>query len=1060
MNLILLHWLNAGFVIRLLFMQASRIDLFRSVLSGATIVGIGLVWAGAPIASRAEETLPEAKKISFNRDIRHILSDKCFSCHGPDEGNRKAHLRLDLQNKAHEKAIEPGHPEKSELVSRIYHTDPDELMPPPESGKSLTDEEKSTLEKWIAEGAEYESHWAFISPTRPDYPQVSNKNWARNGIDPFILARIEAAELTPGEEADRRALIRRVTLDLTGLPPTLKEVEEFVNDSDPGAYEALVDRLLRTPQYGEHMARYWLDLARYGDTHGLHLDNYREMWPYRDWVVQAFTENMPYDEFITEQLAGDLLPNASVEQLVATGFNRAHVTTSEGGSITEEVYVRNVVDRVQTMGTVMMGMTIGCAVCHDHKFDPVSQKEFYQLFAYFNSLDGNPLDGNRKDPAPVIRVPTQDQKERMARFENQSESIEKSINAFLETYDYQEPNNPRPVLEPERTEVVIWDDALPEGVQTQNGWEFVSREEFEPFSGEKSARRTSSGRSQHLWQNASKPIEIGEGDVLFAYAYLDPANPPKEVMMQWNDTQGWEHRVYWGENLIEWGTDNTPGRFRAGDLPSTGEWVRLEVAVADVGLKAGQKVNGWAFTQFDGTLYWDKAGIVSKAQGATLYDSLAQWIEAQRGMEKPDAPEEIAKILKGQDPLTGDALSQVEKYFVGHAYRETQPLLEPLYDHLKSTQQEARQFENNFPTTLVWKEKAEPKPAYLLKRGQYDTPGDQVNRAVPAFLPEFPEGASNDRLGLAKWLTRDDHPLTARVQVNRLWQQVFGKGIVSTAGDFGSQGSWPTHPMLLDWLAVEFRESGWDIKEMMRTLVTSATYRQSVQMTPEKLKRDPSNFLYARGPRYRLDAETLRDQALAFSGLLNPKIGGPGVKPPQPDGLWFAVGYTGSNTSVFKADTGDEKVHRRSIYTFWKRTSPPPQMAAFDAPSREACTVTRERTNTPLQALLLMNDPQFFEAARGLGERVLREGGDTLESRIDFLFELTTARKPNAVELEELKSIYADYRSAYQADPEAARNTIQVGELQIIPEMSVVELATWTMMGNLILNLDEVVNKS
>ncbi len=379
---------------------------------------------------------------------------------------------------------------------------------------------------------------------------------------------------------------------------------------------------------------------------------------------------------------------------------------------------------------------------------------------------------------------------------------------------------------------------------------------------------------------------------------------------------------------------------------------------------------------------------------------------------------------------------------------------------VKSTQQEARQFENSFPTTLVWKERAEPKPAYLLKRGQYDTPGDQVNRAVPSFLPEFPEGASNDRLGLAKWLTRDDHPLTARVQVNRLWQQVFGKGIVSTAGDFGSQGSWPTHPMLLDWLAVEFRESGWDVKEMMKTLVTSATYRQSVRITPEKLKRDPSNFLYARGPRYRLDAETLRDQALAFSGLLNPKIGGPGVKPPQPDGLWFAVGYTGSNTSVFKADTGDEKVHRRSIYTFWKRTSPPPQMAAFDAPSREACTVTRERTNTPLQALLLMNDPQFFEAARGLGERVLREGGDTLESRIDFLFELTTARKPNALELEELKSIYADYRSAYQADPEAARNTIQVGELQIIPEMSVVELATWTMMGNLILNLDEVVNKS
>lgn len=1021
----------------------------------AALISIGLTVH----LTAAEGPDPLQKSISFNRDVRPILSDNCFHCHGPDKGHLKGDLRLDLQNQAHESAIVPGHPEKSELVARIHHTDPDELMPPPESNKTLTDEDKAILEQWIREGAEYEMHWAFIPPTRPEYPQVEDKSWSRTGVDPFILARVENAGLTPAEEADRRALVRRVTLDLTGLPPTLEEVEAFVNDPDPNAYEALVDRLLRSPKYGEHMARYWLDLARYGDTHGLHLDNYREMWPYRDWVIEAFNSNQPYDQFITEQLAGDLLPNPTVDQLVATGFNRAHVTTNEGGSITEEVYVRNVVDRVQTMGSVMLGMTIGCAVCHDHKFDPVSQKEFYQLFAYFNSLDGSPMDGNRKDPAPVVRVPNKSQKVRLQQFENQQAALQKSIDAFLDTYEYIEPENPRPPVEPERTEVVLMEDNVPEGTQVQEAWDFVSKPDAPVFSGEKSVKRSATGMSQHLWQNASKPIEIGAGDEFFTYVYLDPENPPKQIMLQWNDTKNWEHRVYWGDNLIDWGADGSPSRLRAGDLPGKGEWIRLQVKAEDVGLKAGAKVNGWAFTQYDGTVYWDKAGVISKEQGATLYDSFAGWVSDQRELAQPEAPDHIAALLKKDALLDESDLVALKRHFIAHAYRETQPVLEPLFANLETTRGAERQFENQLPTSLIWKERAEPKAAYLLKRGQYDAPGDEVKRAVPEFLPKLPEGASNDRLGLARWLTRDDHPLTARVAVNRFWQQVFGKGIVRTADDFGSQGAWPTHPELLDWLAVEFRDSGWDVKGLMRTLVTSATYRQSVQITPEKLKVDPTNQLYARGPRYRLDAETLRDQALALSGLLNPKFGGPGVKPPQPLGLWYAVGYTGSNTSVFKADTGHEKVHRRSIYTFWKRTSPPPQMSTFDAPSREACTVTRERTNTPLQALLLMNDPQYFEASRALGERVMREGGDTVEQRIRFLFELATARQPSDAEFAELQGVYEDYHATYSADPDAARKTIQVGELQIVPELSAVELATWTMMGNLVLNLDEVVNK-
>ncbi|HEY7329740.1 MAG TPA: PSD1 and planctomycete cytochrome C domain-containing protein [Gemmataceae bacterium] len=780
--------------------------------------------AAALVSSAAANA--DQSTINFNRDIRPILADNCFACHGPDVQQRKAKLRLDtrtgalaeLRSGGH--AIVPGKPDDSALIERITDEDPSRRMPPKKSGKNLTPAQIDLLRRWIAEGATYTVHWAFVPPMRHALPKVKNTDWPKNAVDQFILARLEREGLQPSSEADRTTLIRRVTLDLTGLPPTPAEVDAFLADPSPNAYEKVVERLLQSPRFGEHMARFWLDAARYGDTHGLHLDNYREMWPYRDWVIKAFNDNKPYNQFLTEQLAGDLLPNATLDQIIATGFNRCHVTTSEGGSIEEEVYVRNVVDRVDTTGTVFLGLTVGCARCHDHKFDPIKTKEFYQLFAFFNNLDGPALDGNAAKPAPTVNVPTPQQKAQLEHVQQQISAIRAQIN--------------------------------------------------------------------------------------------------KEV---------------------------------------------------------------------------------------------------------------------------------------------AQTRIAPLLAKLAALEHKRKQIEKDIPATLVFKERATPKPAYILKRGEYDQRGEQVGRETPKFLPPLQEKAPRDRLGLARWMLAADNPLTARVEANRLWQQVFGTGLVKTAEDFGTQGESPSHPELLDWLAVQLREDGWDIKKMMKRLVMSATYRQSSRVTRDRLAKDPANRLLSRGPRYRLDAEMLRDQALFVSGLLVERLGGPSVKPPQPSGLWEAVGYTGSNTKDFRPDHGHEKVHRRSMYTFWKRTAPPPQMNTFDAPSRESCVVRRERTNTPLQALLLMNEPQFIEAARTLAQRTMKVGGTTTEARLVYMFRLTTARRPDGKEVDELLAAYKDHLAMYTHDPAKANQLISVDESRPDANLNPSELAAWTMIANLLLNLDEVINK-
>jgi mono/diheme cytochrome c family protein len=1007
-------------------------------------------------------------KIDFDRQVRPILSDTCFACHGPDEKERKADLRLDTKDgvfaalKDGSHAVMPGDPDESELVFRVESDDANTLMPPPQSGKKLTPEQVRLLRAWVEQGATWASHWAFEAPGRPEIPPVKEISWVRNPIDAFILARLEAEGLTPNGQADKETLIRRVTLDLTGLPPTTQEVDAFLADSSPEAYEKVVDRLLRSVHYGEHMARFWLDAARYGDTHGLHLDNYREMWPYRDWVVRAFNANLSFDQFIVEQLAGDMLPDSTLDQQIASGFNRAHVSTNEGGSIDEEVYVRNVDDRIDTTGTVFLGLSVGCARCHDHKYDPLRTKDYYALFAIFNSCDENPLDGNEAKYRPIVQIPTPEQSQRLAQLRDQAGTWRTQIADVVARTPYDPKTDDALTEFVERLDYVWLDDELPPGAKPQGdtAWTFVSNPDHPVASGKSSVRNQAQGLGQQVFENA-RPLTVGEGDTLFAYVFIDPTNPPKEIMLQWF-SDGWKHRAYWGENLIDWGADNTAERKPMGPLPRSAQWVRLEVDAQAVGIKPGTKLTGLAFTQHGGTAYWDKAGAVTwTPQEGQFYDSLSAWIRAQKAAKLANLPGNLQEALKKERAArSADELKALTAYFIENGYDQARPVVTPLKAELAKTEKELKQVDESITTTLVSRERAEPRPAYLLNRGEYDQRRDPVERATPAFLPPLPPELPKNRLGFARWLVGSEHPLTARVAVNRLWLQFFGTGLVKTAEDFGAQGEPPSHPELLDWLAVDFRESGWDVKRFVKQVVMSSAYRQSAKVRPDSLAKDPQNRLLARGPRFRLDAETLRDQALFLSGLLIEKVGGPGVKPPQPAGLWEAVGFVGSNTANFVADKGNEKVHRRSLYTFWKRTSPPPQMTIVDAPSREACTVRRERTNTPLQALLLMNEPQYVEASRGLAERALREGGSNDEDRLVFLFRVATSRRPDARELSSLKALLEDVRAHYKADAEAAKQLVDGGEpMPADPAPDLAELAAWTMISNTILNLDEVVTK-
>lgn len=1026
-------------------------------------------------ATAASSTLlfGDDRKIEFNRDVRPILSNNCYLCHGPDKNQLQAGLRLDKRDIAVARlesghtAIVPNDLSASELIARITSTDPDLKMPPAGSGKSITAAEIETLKLWVSQGAEYQGHWSFIAPVRREPPATRFTSHVRNSIDNFILKRLETEGLEPSSEADKISLIRRATFDLTGLPPTPSEVDAFLANSSPDAYEHVVDRLLMSPRYGEHQGRIWLDAARYGDTHGLHLDNERSLWPYREYVINALNNNIPFDRFTIEQLGGDLIENATVDQKVASGFNRCNVSTSEGGSIDAEVLVRYAVDRTEALSTVFLGLTLQCAVCHSHKFDPVSQKEFYSLYSYFYSMADAAMDGNALLPPPILKLPTEDHLKRQRDFDGQLASLQQAIATELANTKYVDPlegsDVPADALMVTRREVVWFDDdALPAGVQLQGDtpWKFNTKAEGPVYSGEKASTRTATALSQHFFTGANPGLKIAEGDILFAYVYLDPANPPKSIMLQFNDGN-WEHRFNWGdEDAIGFGAKNTPAKRIAGPLPKMGEWVRLEVPAAEVGLMPGATVNGWAFTQFAGTCHWDRAGIVTRsAQAPTEFSSQIAWEQSEQPTPKSTLPAPIQEALKIEAARrTADQQKQLRDYFVQNVNIQTRATFAALQKKVADVDKQKKDLDAAIPATMVSADLPQQREAFVLIRGAYDKPGEKVERGVPSALPPLPEGVPNNRLGLAKWLVSPNHPLTSRVIVNRYWQQFFGTGIVKTAEDFGAQGTWPTHPELLDWLATEFIQTGWDVKRMHKLMLMSGTYRQASKVTPVLLARDPENQLLARGPRFRFDAEVIRDSILFSSGLLIERSGGKSVKPYQPEGIWEAVAFVGSNTRDFKADAG-EAMYRRSLYTFWKRTAPPPSMSTFDAPSRENCTVRRPRTNTPLQALALMNDRQSIDASRKLAERMILEGGSTPEQRLVYGFRWMVARPPTTRELQVLQHTLNQQLTTYQNDKAGAEKLLAYGDSPRNQNLDLSEHAAWTMIANLLINLDETITK-
>ena len=1008
--------------------------------------------------------------INFSRDILPLLSDNCFKCHGPDEANRESDLRLDRHETAIAKldsgqtAVVAGKSSQSELLKRIATTDSDLKMPPPDSGKKLTTKQIELIRNWIDSGAEWSGHWAFQPPTKPSTPESVEKWQANNPIDHFVNARIAAAKLTPEDRASKETLIRRATLDLTGLPATIKEIDDFLADNSEDAFERVVDRLLSSAKYGEHMARYWLDAARYGDTHGLHLDNERSIWLYRNWVIESFNRNQSFDDFTIEQLAGDLLPEPTLQQRVATGFNRCNVTTSEGGSIDDEYYMRYAVDRVETTATVWLGLTAGCAACHDHKFDPLTQKEFYQLFSYYFSLTERAMDGNALLPPPSVQVPSDEQSAQKKQYSADLAATNKQIKKILADFKYTDPKPTEPLGELSEETLVWIDDELPAGANAQgNGnppWQFVGAPDHPVHSGKKSTVRTGEGDgiTQHFFTGANPKLKLGENAKLVTWVFLDAKNPPQTIQLQFNDGS-WEHRASWGaDKAFGAGRNNTSNKM-IGKLPELGKWVRLEVDAAVVGLKAGSELNGLAFTQVGGTVHWDTAGVTSKSLSDDQKRSLFAWEQFRKKVKQPALPAEIQKLLDIEKAKrTEEQTKQLTRHYIQNVHPDSRAMLaEPLKAQATLRKQLA-DLEKAIPATLVMEDRKEPRQAFILERGQYTEKRDKVSSAIPEWIAPPVKDAPANRLGLAQWLVQPNHPLTSRVTVNRFWQQFFGTGLVKTAEDFGVQGEQPSHPELLDWLAIDFVESGWDVKRCLKQIVMSATYQQSSRVNPDKLAVDPDNRLLARGPRFRLDAETIRDQALAVSGLLIDKIGGKSVKPYQPAGLWKPVGFGGSNTSVFVQDKG-EKLFRRSMYTFWKRTVPPPSMATFDAPDRETCAVRRARTNTPLQALVLMNDVQYVEAARKFAERVVSEGGTSVEERVTFAFRSVMARKPNAAEIQSLTTLLTEYLSEFRKSPDAATKLLSAGESPRNEQLDANDLAAWTMVTHLLLNLSESVTK-
>ncbi|MDA0766141.1 MAG: PSD1 and planctomycete cytochrome C domain-containing protein [Verrucomicrobia bacterium] len=995
-----------------------------------------------------------AEPLQFNRDIRPILSENCFACHGFDAKKRKAKLRLDLgeeavkTNEFGDAAIVPGKPDESLIWIHITSDDPEEVMPPPKSLKKLDSAQKETLRRWIEEGAPYQRHWAFEPPEKT--PGA--------GIDPFIVAALQSKGPALSPEADRPTLIRRVSMALTGLPPTLAEIDAFLADPADGAYERMVDRFLASPHFGEEMARHWLDVARYGDTHGMHLDNERQTWAFRDWVVSAFNRNLPYDQFTIDQLAGDLLPNPSQDQLVATGFNRCNVTTGEGGSINAELLYRYAVDRASTTAQAWLGLTAGCAVCHDHKYDPITTKDFYSLYAFFNSNADPAMDGNALLTKPVTKVKAPGYDAKMQAFTERESAIQERMTAEAATLVYQDPADLDPLPAAREIEQVWFEDAFPAGAQVAASGHPVTFVEEPVASGSKSLKRSGAGMAQDYYQAGAQPLTVPVAPKFFVHIYLDPLDPPEEVMIQFHTDQ-WKHRALWGDDIIEFGAKGTTERFVAGQLPKPGEWARFEIEGSSMGLTAGMKVVGFAFTVHGGTAYFDKMGVIGRTDpAADPALSFTAWRQAQAGKDTPGAPNDLKAWLK-EGPAKERRPEEVQRlrdYFVQQVCSATREHFAALHTELATVQKERADSDAAVPSTFIFNDLPQPRPSFVMIRGQYDTPGEPVVPATPAVLPPLKQaGERANRLDLARWLVAPENPLTARVAVNRFWQQMFGIGLVKSSHDFGTQGSLPSHPELLDWLAVSFREGGWDVKQLVRLMVTSRAFRQQSSAPSESWANDPENRMLSRGPRFRLDAEQIRDQALFVSGLINLDFGGKGVNPYQPPNIWEPLAFGGSNTRYYKQDTGAD-LYRRTLYTFLKRTAPHPLMENFDMPSRESSCIRRDRTNTPLQALQLMNDVQHFEAARVFAARIM--GADPSPAgRVRFAYRSVLSRPPSDEETAIVLEFFDAQLAKYKAAPAEAKKAVTFGESPPPAGLDEPELAAWALVANLILNLDEAI---
>lgn len=1052
--------------------------------------------AAAAVAGSPPKAAPASVKVSkpvdFQKDVRPILADACYHCHGPDKNTRMVNLRLDTRDGAFEKRksgspVVPGNPRASLVYQRITHEKTALRMPPASSHKTLTDEQKEIIERWIRQGAAWKEHWAFSAPHRPVLPVVRQARWVRNPIDRFILAKLEAAGLKPAPEADRRTLARRAALDLTGLPPSEVLVEKFVNDKSPRAYEDYVEQLLASPRWGEHRARYWLDAARYGDTHGIHVDNYREMWPYRDWVISAFNRNLSFDQFTREQLAGDLLPNPAPEQLIATGFHRCNVTTNEAGVILEEIDAIYAKDRADTTGAVWMGLTVGCATCHDHKFDPVTQKDFYSLTAFFRNTQQHTMDDNIPDTPPTLVVPREEDRprwERLRREESETRAQMAAAKArsqarfeqWLAGGEYRRIE--APILR--RPEMLRLDlRAAPATL--------VEGERLPLTMGEGVAlgdASTAERKALHFARQAF--VELGplyrvEPDKSFsvtAWFYFPRHEDSFVVASQADSTdkgRGWTLQIVARVPSFRMVGDGGQGiSIAAGHLEQLqpGTWNHLAVTYDGSREQAGLSLylNGHTVTTqgagdqnislrgcFNSRtpVRLAKDGTRGLGEGAIadfrVFDRVITAEEAQLVAQWPRLDSARRKDVASLAPAELEAL---QLYYVSTRDEEYMRLAAKLPE-FKAERREIRQ---RGAVTHIMQERSDSRPyAYVLFRGMYDQKRQKVEPDTPSALPSMKSGLPRNRLGLAEWLLDPANPLTARVTVNRFWQEVFGTGLVKTSEDFGSQGQPPSHPELLDWLAVDFRESGWDIKRFFRQMVLSASYRQAAQATPEKLQKDPDNRLLSRGPRFRMDGEMVRDLALASSGLLSPQIGGPSVKPYQPDGVWEAVAMVGSNTRFYKPDSGD-KLYRRSMYTFWKRSAPPASMDIFNAPTRETCTVRRERTNTPLQALVTLNDPQFVEAARALAERAYKASQD-FDSRIDYVTLQVLSRQLEPRERQIVRQSFEQLASYYKDEPRDAGRLLATGASPYDETLDTAQFAALTMVTSQILNLDEALNK-